>query len=148
MFLSLELWRTKSRSFSSRPPSRQPEGTILCSVCLVFCWKWKQRPFFVYHKYRGCFLIHLMSVSKWHLCFFTPDLPPGPESPLEGRSVFPQNRGVSPPGPERQRGHAVPQNDPWLHLLIHRRRNSVSTPAHSWLVGMLIDLLLYRPIEG
>lgn len=51
-----------------------------------------------------------------------PDLPAGSEPPLEGRPVLPEHGGVSPPGPECQRGHALAQDDPRLHLLSQRAR--------------------------
>ncbi|CAG08795.1 unnamed protein product, partial [Tetraodon nigroviridis] len=55
------------------------------------------------------------------------DLPPGSEPPLEGGAVFPEHGGVPPPGPERQRGHAVPQDDPGLYLLIRAGEGGVQS---------------------
>ncbi|MEQ2173829.1 hypothetical protein GOODEAATRI_001461 [Goodea atripinnis] len=65
--------------------------------------------------------IHLISIIKI-ICYlpfsYSSDPPAGPEPTVERRFMFSQQRGVSPPGPERQRGHAISQDDQRLHFLI------------------------------
>lgn len=87
--------------------------------------------------------INWISICVFPSFFLFSDLPLGSEPTLERRPVFPQHRGVSPPGPKRQRGHAVPQDDPRLHLLIHvKKEQNVQTCAEpvglaAWPVTLL-----------
>lgn len=75
----------------------------------------------------------LCSSLGFHLAFcFSLDLPPGSEPTLERWSVFPEHGGVPPPGPERQRGHAVPEDDQRLYLLIPTGRTSRRDPQRSF----------------
>lgn len=64
-----------------------------------------------------CVCIYLLDCAHSASCLSL-DLPPGSEPPLERWPVFPQHGGVPPPGPERQRGHAFPEDDQRLYLLI------------------------------
>lgn len=79
----------------------------------------------------------VQSVFTSAFCFSS-DLPAGSEPALEGRPVFPQHGGVPPPGPERPRGHAVPEDDQRLYLLIPVGRGLGQTSERSQ------TLLLYR----
>uniref|UniRef100_G3QCJ3 Mucin-associated surface protein (MASP) n=1 Tax=Gasterosteus aculeatus TaxID=69293 RepID=G3QCJ3_GASAC len=71
----------------------------------------------------GGHCLHQLSQQEQHL-------PPGSEPPLEGRPVFPEHGGVPPPGPERPGGHAVPQDDPGLRVLIASFAQDVSACLH------------------
>lgn len=92
--------------------------------------------------------MHIYPINWISICicssfFLFSDLPLGSEPTLERRSVFPEHRGVSPPGPKCQRGHAVPQDDPRLHLLIHvKKKQNVQTCTEpfglaAWPVALL-----------
>lgn len=53
-----------------------------------------------------------------------PDLPVGSEPPLE--PLLPEHRGVPAPRHQRQRGHAIPEDDAGLHFLSPAERNQTS----------------------
>lgn len=61
----------------------------------------------------------------------------GSESPLAGRLLLTRG-GVSPPRPERQRGHAFAQDDRRLHLLTNWRRGN----ANGWFCLHMVSYLI------